>query len=92
MTDGFATPIPATALVTDTAGVKIPSAMVKLGNILGSANFHINIADWAYAVPNRHYEDMKLGSNWREAIHNSLPISKEANGPVPLKCSCWVHR
>ena len=27
---GFATAIPATALVTDTAGVKMPSAMVKL--------------------------------------------------------------
>lgn len=27
---GFATAIPATALVTDTAGVKIPSARVRL--------------------------------------------------------------
>lgn len=30
MTDGLATAMPATALVTDTAGVKIPSARVKL--------------------------------------------------------------
>jgi hypothetical protein len=29
-TEGFATPIPPTALVTETAGVNIPSAMVKL--------------------------------------------------------------
>ena len=31
MTFGFATPIPATALVTETAGVRIPSAIVRLG-------------------------------------------------------------
>jgi hypothetical protein len=30
MMDGFATPIPPTALVTETAGVRIPSAIVKL--------------------------------------------------------------
>lgn len=29
-TDGFATAIPPTALVTDTAGVKTPSAIVRL--------------------------------------------------------------
>lgn len=28
-TDGFATAIPATALVTETAGVKMPSAIVR---------------------------------------------------------------
>ncbi len=29
-TDGFATAMPATALVTETAGVNMPSAIVKL--------------------------------------------------------------
>ena len=49
----FAIAIPATALVTETAGVNTPSAIVRL-------NWHECIPKLitnsiAYAVPNRHY-------------------------------------
>jgi hypothetical protein len=40
ITEGFAMPIPPTALVTETAGVNIPSAIVKL---VPNKHFHQEI-------------------------------------------------
>lgn len=49
--DGLATAIPPTALVTEMAGVKTPSAMVRLENLLDmSAKFVVG----THQVPNRH--------------------------------------
>ena len=50
-TDGFATPMPSTALVTETAGVKTPSAIVRLEAPLGVS---VKFVERTYAVPNRH--------------------------------------
>ena len=43
--------MPPTALVTEIAGVKTPSAMVRLKNLL---DIPTKVDEITYAVPNRH--------------------------------------
>ena len=53
LTDGFATAMPPTALVTETAGVKTPSARVRLENL---SDVSAKVIGITHEVPNRHWK------------------------------------
>lgn len=63
--DGLATAMPPTALVTEIAGVKTPSAMVRLKNLL---DISTKVVEITHAVPNRHWKESMFSKCTRYSV------------------------
>lgn len=75
MTDGLATAMPATALVTDTAGVKIPSARVKLVPNIHCARVRKDRVWWGGGVPKRRVA-IATSERWLTDVSRGSPSPK----------------